>query len=503
MIHKYRIIVFDGDKHDRALLALALRSGAAAADVLEATSIVEIAHHVSAGPIDAVVGDPAGRLGEFAGCVEAVRRRQPGCLFWLFAQDAQLPQAAQCVGLGIDGMTPKTSEGFLKLPGELLARLRLVGDLREQLAGDYGATFQSIYPGATAVVGRDGRLLSVSREFEALAEAARFELVGRPAEELWAEPERRQEWRRRLIESTGGFELAGRVKTSRARSLTAVAALKPLHTNGPDATLWTLSLVDVSAALAATAAAQPPAADTGLRDADLERALCAVSHDLQAPLNSLRSQARWLKSAVTTEAEEVCGAVVEIEALTERMQEMLDGMVQAALVGTASEEPEAVNLDAVIKDAIDNLRSQIDESAATIERLPMPTLRVRRQQMVQVFQNLIGNAIKFRSSRIPRIRISAEEAGDCLRILVEDNGIGLDPKDAPRIFGMFQRLHSAREYPGVGAGLAICRQIVRAHGGEISVESVPGRGSCFIIEFRGAALRSVISSGGGRNEAAS
>ena len=174
---------------------------------------------------------------------------------------------------------------------------------------------------------------------------------------------------------------------------------------------------------------------------------------------------------------------------------MLDGMFQVASVRANQREPEVVNLDTVVQDAIANLRSEIDETGATIERLPLPTVLINRQQMVQVLQNLLANALKFRSNRVPRIRISAEETGDTVRMLVEDNGIGIDPKDAGRIFGMFQRLHSEREYPGLGVGLAICRQIVRAHGGEILVESAPDRGACFIIEFRGAALRSVISKG--------
>jgi signal transduction histidine kinase len=120
-------------------------------------------------------------------------------------------------------------------------------------------------------------------------------------------------------------------------------------------------------------------------------------------------------------------------------------------------------------------------------------LLVNRHQMVQVFQNLLANALKFRGARIPRIRVSAEETGDTVRVLFEDNGIGFDARDAERIFGMFQRLHNEREYPGIGVGLAICRQIVQAHGGDIFVDSTPGRGSCFTIEFKGAALRSVIS----------
>src|SRR5262249_39649112 len=157
----------------------------------------------------------------------------------------------------------------------------------------------------------------------------------------------------------------------------------------------------------------------------------------------------------------------EVAALTDRMQQMLDGILELSTLRSAAREPEVVSLDSVLSDAIANLRSDIDIAGATVECQPLPVLSVNRQQMVQVFQNLVANALKFRSTRIPRVLISAQETGDCLRILVEDNGIGIEPRDINRIFGMFQRLHSEREYPGLGIGLALCQQIVRAHGGDL------------------------------------
>ena len=173
----------------------------------------------------------------------------------------------------------------------------------------------------------------------------------------------------------------------------------------------------------------------------------------------------------------------------------LDGILELSTLRSSVREPETVELDDVLADAIANLRSDIDEAGATIERQPLPSLLINRQQMLQVFQNLLANALKFRSTRVPRVKVSAEETADSLRILVEDNGIGIDPRDATRIFGMFQRLHGEREYPGLGIGLALCQQIVRGHGGELFVESTPGRGSCFVIEFRGPGMRSVVSRG--------
>ena len=111
--------------------------------------------------------------------------------------------------------------------------------------------------------------------------------------------------------------------------------------------------------------------------------------------------------------------------------------------------------------------------------------------MTQIFQNLISNAIKIRGGRVPRIRISSIETGEHLRLRLEDNGIGIDPSVFDKIFDMFHLVSSDTDYSGIGAGLEICRRIVRAHGGDISVESTLGSGSCFTLEFRGATVRTI------------
>jgi light-regulated signal transduction histidine kinase (bacteriophytochrome) len=284
------------------------------------------------------------------------------------------------------------------------------------------------------------------------------------------------------------WEFSADLRVAPARQLTVAITANPLSDPKVSPGLWAVNFLDVTRLINAGSASA-----TSLKDGDLDKILFAISHDLQAPLNSLASHARTLFEGVEPDGLEARLAVKEIGTLTARMQLMLDGMLQVASVRTNEREAEVVSLDAVLQDALENLRSEIDETGATIERHPLPTLVVNRQQMVQVLQNLLANALKFRGNRIPRVRVSAEENGDAVRILVEDNGIGIETKDSDRIFGMFQRLHNEREYPGIGVGLAICQQIIRAHGGEISVESTPGRGSCFIIEFKGAALRSVIN----------
>jgi light-regulated signal transduction histidine kinase (bacteriophytochrome) len=126
-----------------------------------------------------------------------------------------------------------------------------------------------------------------------------------------------------------------------------------------------------------------------------------------------------------------------------------------------------------------NLKAAIDESGAVVTRGPLPTLTVDRQQMVQLMQNLIANAVKFRGERPPSIEVAAEQSGDQYQFSVRDNGIGIPEKHLEDVFVAFRRLHTQDQYPGTGVGLAICKKIVELHNGRIWVESEPGKGTTF------------------------
>lgn len=129
--------------------------------------------------------------------------------------------------------------------------------------------------------------------------------------------------------------------------------------------------------------------------------------------------------------------------------------------------------------ALANLRAAIEASGAIITHDPLPVLEGDDAQLVQLLQNLIGNALKFRRAETPRVHVSAAQRGDYWEISVRDNGIGIEPQYFERIFLMFQRLHDRGQYPGTGIGLAICKKVVDRHGGRIWVESVPGEGCTF------------------------
>jgi light-regulated signal transduction histidine kinase (bacteriophytochrome) len=132
-----------------------------------------------------------------------------------------------------------------------------------------------------------------------------------------------------------------------------------------------------------------------------------------------------------------------------------------------------------VQDALTNLQASIGESGAVIQVDPLPTVWADAVQLTQLFQNLIANAIKFHSDRPPEIQVGARREQDAWRFWVRDNGIGIEPQYAERIFLIFQRLHTRKTYPGTGIGLAICKKIVECYGGSIWVESQPGQGSTF------------------------
>jgi light-regulated signal transduction histidine kinase (bacteriophytochrome) len=163
------------------------------------------------------------------------------------------------------------------------------------------------------------------------------------------------------------------------------------------------------------------------------------------------------------------------------MQRLINDLLAYSRVGTRGGTFEPTDCSLVLRRTLDNLGIAIRESGADIQSDPLPVLTADRSQLVQLFQNLIGNAVKFRGGERPRIHVSARRNGIEWMFAVKDNGIGIDPKYFDRIFTIFQRLHGRAEYPGTGIGLAICKKIVERHGGRIWVESQPGKGSAFFF----------------------
>lgn len=205
-----------------------------------------------------------------------------------------------------------------------------------------------------------------------------------------------------------------------------------------------------------------------------------ASHDLQEPLRVVTTYVQLLsqryQNALDAEAKEFMGFVVDG---ARRMQHLIQDLLTYSRVQTAERKLEKTHCDDIIVNVLNDLHETIAETGSVITHDPLPVVLADVSQLSRVFQNLLGNACKFRSKLSPRIHVSAVQEGDEWLFSVRDNGIGLDPQHAERIFAIFQRLHTQREYPGTGMGLAICKKILEQHGGRIWVQSTPGMGSTF------------------------
>lgn len=226
----------------------------------------------------------------------------------------------------------------------------------------------------------------------------------------------------------------------------------------------------------------------------LEQFAYVASHDLQEPLRTMRTSAQLLfrkyKGNLDTDADQLLDFIVNASA---RMSALVQDLLAYARVTTEKGRPTSIALDEDLEAALTHLDHAIVESGASVTHDPLPTLKVDRGEMVRLFQNLIGNAVKYRhADRPPEVHVSAKQEGAAWIISIRDNGIGFEPIYASLIFAPFKRLHTAEEYPGTGVGLSICQRIVQAQGGRIWAESQPGEGTTFFFTLPAESAESTI-----------
>ena len=205
-----------------------------------------------------------------------------------------------------------------------------------------------------------------------------------------------------------------------------------------------------------------------------------VSHDLQEPLRAVGGFVELLQRKYAGQLDAEANTLIEFAVGgAKRMEALIKDLLAYARVGARSREPVPTDAGAAMAQALENLQESIQETGAEITHGELPTVRADPSQLAQLFQNLLGNAMKFRSEAPPKIRVDARCKGGDWRFSVSDNGIGIDPKFQDQIFDVFRRLHRREQYDGTGVGLAICKKIVDRHGGQIWVESQPGKGATF------------------------
>ena len=219
-------------------------------------------------------------------------------------------------------------------------------------------------------------------------------------------------------------------------------------------------------------------------NAELEQFSYVASHDLQAPLSTIAGYAQLLEKRCHNQLDAQGNKFIRnIVNSCGRMQALIDDLLEYSRVGRSEKPFDLIDCNLVFEDACANLQLAIRQDQASVTRGDLPRVRGDSFQLLQLFQNLIGNAIKYRSSEAPMVHVGASRQGDSWVFSVQDNGIGIAEQYHPRIFQLFQRLHSEKQYSGTGIGLAICQRIVDRHGGRLWVESEPNRGSTFYFSI--------------------
>jgi signal transduction histidine kinase len=224
------------------------------------------------------------------------------------------------------------------------------------------------------------------------------------------------------------------------------------------------------------------AQDLQRSNSDLEQFAYVASHDLQEPLRMISSYAQLLakryKGKMDGDADDYFGFMVDG---ANRMQALIADLLVYARVDSRAKEKQPTDCNAVLDRVRRDLTMAIQESGAIVTIDPLPTIEADETQLAQLFQNLVGNAIKFRNGNAPEVRVSFEAQANDWLFAVKDNGIGIDPQFRERVFAIFQRLHTQADYSGTGIGLAVCKKIVERHGGKIWLESEVGKGTTFLF----------------------
>ena len=289
-----------------------------------------------------------------------------------------------------------------------------------------------------------------------------------------------REWQK-CIRSGRRWEHEFRILDQKGRSRTVLSRGMPILGPAGRITSWAGMNLDITERTRIEEERKRHNEDLARSNAELEQFAYIASHDLQEPLRTIKSYLRLIekryRGRLDADADEFIEFCVEA---SDRLQRLINDLLQFSRVGRRALEIQQIPGAVPLQQAIRNLDNRIEETSAQIVFGDLPSIQADQTALTQLFQNLIDNAIKYRGNAAPSIRIDAVLQGGFCRFSVQDNGIGIDPKYAERIFRIFQRLHSS-EYPGTGIGLALAKRIVERHGGRIWVESSAGQGATFFF----------------------
>ena len=383
------------------------------------------------------------------------------------------------------GDISKTKKQLVDELGQMRQRIAELQVLETELK-ESNVLFQALFyssPIGIYIV-QDGTFRIVGHQFAQIADYNEDELTGTPALDIVLSEDRNAvgEYTAKMLkgERSSGYEF--RILTKRAVVKWVVETVAPIYYQGREATLG--NVMDITEQKHAKERLTQMVAEMSRSNTELEQFAYVVSHDLQEPLRMVASYMQLLakryRGKLDADADDFINYAVDG---AERMRALLNDLLEYSRVGTRGKPFKLISCEDVLEQAVTNLKMAIEDSGALVDHGYLPMLVADEGQLVQLFQNLIGNAIKFCNQESPRIHVSAEKRDRVWVFSVRDNGIGIDPQHAQRIFEMFKRLHTREEYPGTGMGLAICKKIVGRHGGHIWVHSQPGEGATFYFSI--------------------
>ncbi|MBZ5587377.1 MAG: response regulator [Acidobacteriia bacterium] len=480
-----RVLLVDSNPDDRALAALLLRRELPDVEVEEVGDGMVLADRLPLGGFAAVVTEYRLDWGDGLQVLETIRSLAPDCPVVFFASEGNEAIVAQGLRKGLSAYVVKGSAGYLELPTAVRRAIDRSADLRASREGL--ALFQRLTDElslGTFAVAADGRLIAANEALARILNAESAEaLMGRNLIELLSDEALQAQVLAAMARGRAVRGLEAGVRRANLDVTWVRVALWPVVEPGQGIVRFEGALEDITGHREAERELSERAAALGRSNVDLQQFAYVISHDLQEPLQLITRYARLLAGngsiAPTLDTKRY---LTNLVSCTDRMQAMINDVLAYSRVDTRGRPFTDVNFADVVQQAVGNLKAAIDESGAAVSWDRLPVLAADAAQMVQLFQNLIGNALKFRREA-PQIRIYAVEEPERCTFAVADNGIGISHEHLERIFGMFQRLHTAAEYPGTGIGLAICKRIVERHGGRVWAVSEVGRGStfCFTI----------------------
>jgi PAS domain S-box-containing protein len=353
-----------------------------------------------------------------------------------------------------------------------------------QLAGLVGSAMDAILS-----VDAEQRIVLFNAAAEKMFGCPASAALGQPVARFIPEPLRARH--RQHVQEFGSVGVTSRIM-GRLGDLTALRAdgqAFPIEasisqTDVRGRKLFTVILRDVTERKRAQAALQQTTEDLKRSNRDLEQFAYVASHDLQEPLRAVGGYVKLLEHRFSDKLDaKARGYIAGAFDGATRMERLIGDLLAFSRVATRGDAFLPADLEDALGQALRNLEAGIDSARATVVHDRLPSLSVDAGQVRQLFQNLIGNALKFHGEQPPKIHIGAQRQEGRWVFSVRDNGIGIEPQYYERIFQIFQRLHTRKDYPGTGIGLAICKKIVERHGGTIWVESQPGQGATFYFSI--------------------